>query len=497
MGTSYLLKGTDILKTYGDRSILDISSVELRRGDKIGLVGRNGTGKSTLIAALSGELELDGGRFDRRGVVAVIRQFNEPDSMRETAGGRTGRRFLASSLSEAPSGGELTRAAIDRALAARPDILLADEPTTNLDLDGINRFQAEMASLRGALVLVSHDRDLLDALCGEIWELENGKIRAHPGNYSAWAAQRDRERKYAQLEYDQYRSERRRLTESARKATERASKMLRPLHRMSASEKRLFKGGLLEGQGRVQAKAGSLSRRVEKLEAKERPSDLPEIKMELGMAVRVAADPVIRVEGLRVAFGGRTLLDGVSFDVTTGSRTMLLGPNGSGKSTIIAEIARGSECVKISPDARMGFFDQRHESVALNRTTLENARSMSSKPEHEVRTILARLEIKGDEAHKKCAVLSGGERAKVALAQLIASDINVLIMDEPTNHIDIFTVEALEAMLAAWGGTLLLVTHDRRLAHTIGDRLLIISEGQVLSFEGGVSEYESRNAAQA
>ncbi|MDR1944446.1 MAG: ATP-binding cassette domain-containing protein, partial [Synergistaceae bacterium] len=224
-------------KSFGDRVILDIKSLALYGGAKVGLVGKNGAGKSTLLAILAGEMESDGGERDARGVISVIKQDQDLSELREEIGRSgdddlkklRGRRALSPfPLSEKPSGGELTRAAIDAALAAKPDILLADEPTTNLDMDGVRRLQEELKAFVGALVMISHDRALLDEVCGEIWELESGRLRAFPGNYSAWLAQRDRERAFAAFEYEEYRREEKRLKDASRKLNDRANRCLRP-----------------------------------------------------------------------------------------------------------------------------------------------------------------------------------------------------------------------------------------------------------------------------
>ncbi|MDR1020046.1 MAG: ATP-binding cassette domain-containing protein [Synergistaceae bacterium] len=497
MSAHCLLKAFNIRKSYGDRIILDINSLALYGGSKIGLVGQNGAGKSTLLAVLAGYIEPDSGKIDRRGIISVIRQdqglgplLAEGRSARAGDGG--GRRALSlRPLSARPSGGELTRAAIDAALSERPDILMADEPTTNLDMDGIGRLQRELLAFGGAIVLVSHDRALLDAVCGEVWEIEGGRLRTFPGNYSDWLEQRGRERGFAQFEYEEYRREEKRLREAARKLEERSKRCLKPPSRMSPSEARIDPGKGQKGQAAVRANARAISNRASMLEKKERPPDLPEIKMELGVSSRVASAVTLRASGLSVSFDGRVVLDGVDFEVPTVKRTILLGPNGSGKTTLLDLIVRGVSPVKAAPGTRIGYFSQNHETLDPSRTVLENARLRSCLPEHEVRTILARLWIKGDAVHKRCGLLSGGERAKAALAALFASEINTLVMDEPTNHIDLYTAESLEALLAAWKGTLLLATHDRRLAEAAGDRLLIIKDKKIKAFEGPLADYGS------
>jgi macrolide transport system ATP-binding/permease protein len=453
-------------------------------------VGANGSGKSTLLAALAGDMETDEGSVDSRGAVALVRQTQDADVMRRGAGADVFGRcvFEFAALSDGPSGGELSRAALAAAFASEPDVLLADEPTTNLDWDGIERLRRALTSFRGALVLVSHDRSLLDGVCGKIWELENGALRTFPGNYSDFRIQKQRERDFAYSEYEAGRREKKRLAEAARKVLERQFKVLKAPSRMAPSEARVNPGKGIKAQAALHSRAKAIEKRASMVGDRERPPDLPEIKMAIGASSKVASDAAIRGSGLSVSFGGRVIFDDADFEVRTNMRTILLGPNGSGKSTLIKLAEAGHESIKIAPGARIGFFSQNHETVDMSRTALENARRFSERPEHEVRIILARLEIKGDAVHKKCSLMSGGERAKVAFAALFASDFNTLVMDEPTNHIDLYTAEALENLLCAWKGTLLVATHDRRLAETAGDRLLFIENAKIRTFEGRMEE---------
>jgi macrolide transport system ATP-binding/permease protein len=496
MGKStFLIQATNLKKSYGDRLIFKIDSLRVSRGDRIGLVGPNGAGKSTLLSVLSGAARPDEGSLDLRCAAAVIRQEQDADEMRNAApsAGNFARPVIKTpALSEKPSGGELSRAAIRDAFARDPDVLLADEPTTNLDESGIRELRDALSSFRGAIILISHDRSLLDDVCEKIWELENGSLREFPGNYSEWRRQKTVERDFAASEYEAYRSEKKRLVSAARGLGEISARALKAPSRMSRSEARIDPAKGTNAQAAIHARARAISRRAEMLESRERPADLPEIKMALGDSSRVASDVTIRAENLSVAFGGRVLLDCASFEVSTARRTVLMGPNGCGKSTLLDMITRGeNDAIRIAPGARIGYFSQNSDFVAPSRTILENARQFSDRPEHEVRTILARLEIKGGDVHKRCSLLSGGERAKVAFAALFASGLNTLILDEPTNHIDLYTTEALEGLLAAWRGTLLLVTHDRRLARNTGERLLIFRDKTIKTFEGTLTEYEN------
>ncbi len=498
---SRLLLGLGLEKTYGIRTVFSIEKLEIFPQDRIGLVGANGAGKSTLLAILAGEITPDAGQIRRHCTPALIRQDGEPEDL---ADGKN-RRTLGLSDSACKSGGEKTRLSIASALSRRTPLLFADEPTTNLDLDGVETLKKELTAFPGALVLVSHDRALLDELCTVIWELENGELRSFPGNYSDWLEQKRRERDFAQFEYSQYKKEKRRLEQAMYQVREEARTMRNPPRRMSSSEWMLYKNVAATQQGHVQNRAKGLEKRLEHLEVKERPQPLPQITMALGAAHPLRAKLAVRLEGLTVRFGSRTVLNDAGFLLPTGKRTVMLGPNGSGKTTLLKALLHAWDPallptepsgfvkeprLRFPSELRIGYFSQEHETLDPEKTVLENVRSHSDKPEHEVRTILANLYLRGDDVFKKAGVLSGGERAKTMLAQLLASEANLLILDEPTNHIGLYTTEALEGLLKQWQGTLLVVTHDRRLAEAAAERLLICKDQTVTAFEGTYGEYQ-------
>lgn len=492
-----LLQASGLRKDIGPRTLFDIPSLMIYEGDRIGLVGANGAGKSTLLSILAGELSPDEGQIDRQCAPAYIHQIGTAEEEvplldAETAG------QLGVVQSPRMSGGERTRAAIASALAQNAPLMFADEPTTNLDMEGVTMMQSLFEQHTGALLLVSHDRALLDALCHTIWEIENGTLRVFDGNYSDWMRQKQRERDFAQFEYDQYRGEQRRLQQAHAALSQRASGMRKPPKRMSSSEWLLYKDGAATTQGTVERRAKSILMRLEHLEEKERPANLPEIRIALGAVTPLVSKTAVSVRGLTVRFAdgsGQPLLRDVAFSLPTGKRTALIGPNGSGKTTLIRAItgtlsADAEQAVQRANGLRVGVFDQLHDALELDKTVLENARAESGLPEHDVRTLLARLEIRRDDVHKKCSVLSGGERAKVMLARLLASDINFLILDEPTNHIDLYTMEALGNVLPLWQGTMLIVSHDRTLISAVAERLLLIEGGRVQTYEGSWDAYQ-------
>ncbi|MCI8650057.1 MAG: ABC-F family ATP-binding cassette domain-containing protein [Anaerotruncus sp.] len=484
----FLLQLSQLSKAFGTRNLFEISQLEIQDGERIGLVGPNGAGKTTLLELLYGIQQPDAGIIDRRCEIAYIPQSGDSD-------GRADGQFLRSfSLngSACRSGGERTRLAIAAAFSQHTPLLLADEPTTNLDWQGVELLQQQLLRYQGATVLVSHDRTLLDGVCNTIWALEEGGLRVFPGSYSEWLAQRDRERAFMQFEYEQYREEKARLQQEVVHLREQMRGMRKAPKRMGNSEARLHKGTRAISQGKLGRRAATLCNRIDQMEPKERPQDLPQVRMALGAAHPVAAKVAARLEAVTVRYGRHTVLQNAGFCLPTGSHTVMLGKNGAGKSTLLKCLLEDTEHARLANGVKLGYFAQHHELLDPARTILENVRESSALPEHEVRTILANLYLAGDAVFKPVSVLSGGERAKVAFAKLLASDCNLLVLDEPTNHIDLYTVEALEQLLSSWKGTLLVVTHDRRLTERLAQRLLFVEDGAVRSFEGDWQDWQSQ-----
>lgn len=499
MTKKQILRAENIECRFGERVIFKIPSLVVEEGMRIGLVGENGAGKSTLISVLGGERVPDEGNVVRRGRVATITQkgYALVDQDRPYCRSHMRRVFVTekSEQSGKQSGGERTRAAIAEALHSEPDLLLADEPTTNLDMEGIEALQAALLAMRRACIIVSHDTELLEAFCEQIWEMEDGALRVFPGRLSAWREQKSRERSFACFLYERDKAERKRLAESARQLSERARGVSRAPRGISPGDARLISGKnrASEAQRGLHAKAKAILQRTERLAENKRPRSLPEIRMALGSGALAAGGPLVRAERINVTYGGRVVIDDASFELPAGKCTVMLGPNGSGKTSLLARINERGDGVRVAAGARIGYFSQDHETLDPERSALYNARSLSVLPEGEVRTILARLGIAGNDVHKPVGVLSGGERAKVAFARLFASDLNLLLLDEPTNHLDIFSAEELERLLSAWRGASCVVTHDRRLARGIASRLLLVEEGSVRSFEGNWEEYRLRH----
>ena len=331
--------------------------------------------------------------------------------------------------------------------------------------------------------MVSHDRALLDAVCTSIWELEEGRVRVFAGNYSQWREQKEREREYAAFEYTQYQREKKRLTGLAEELGRQSRAMKKPPKRMGSSEWMLYKGTAAIQQGHVQSRRRAVQSRLEHLEEKEKPAELPHVSMKLPAKSRIRAPFAATVRDLTVAYGEREILSQVHFQVESGKRTFLVGDNGAGKTTLIRAIAEKRAGISLPGEVTMGYFSQDLDTLRPERTVLENVLEDAALPQHICRAVLANLYMSREDMGKKVSVLSGGERVKTALAKVLVSGCNFLILDEPANHMDIYTLEGLERLLADYDGTLLAVSHDRAFVSRLADRIFLLKGGRPVGLD--------------
>ena len=486
--SKWILEAVNLRLSFADRQILELGRLAVCDGERIGLIGENGAGKTTLLRILAGELAPDGGIVRRMVPVAMICQQGSAGTADDAEVRAV---FRAKEPGKGLSGGEQTRNRIAEALSAHPGLLLADEPTTDLDEEGLKVLRSQLAAFQGAVILISHDRSLLRALCSRIWYLEDGKIADFPGGYDDFMSERDRRRERAAFEYEQYRAEQKRLAESAQRMAERASQVKKAPSRMGNGEARLHKREWTDSVLRLSHAKRNLQNRMEHLEVREKPRALPDIRMKLGVSHPVGARTVLDFRCRSLRAGSQILLESAAFSVPTGSRTALVGPNGCGKTTLL-RLLNGQQdpaiCLdgsfRFNPAVRSGWFDQHHEAT-LNpdRSVLENVLASSVHPESFARTVMACLGIAGDDVHKPVRMLSGGEKSKVSLGRLMLMDCNTLFLDEPTNHLDLFTMEELERLLASYGGTLFFVSHDEEFIRKTATRVIRFDHGQLLTLE--------------
>ena len=488
-----LLKAEKIIKDFGERRILDVDRIEIFDGERLGLVGENGAGKSTLLKILSGEIEPDSGRVERLGSRCMAAQFGTGavDGARGSASWKLGIQELRDGL----SGGERTRRRVAQAIDAHTQLLILDEPTVDMDAQGVRELTEQLTAYRGALLIVSHDKAFLDALCSEILELEDGHITRYSGNYSEYEAQKARRRAHQQFEYEQYRREKARLS-AAVSARETSARSVSLPKRMGNSEARLHRREATEVEEKLHQAAKAMKSRLAQLEEKARPRDIPMIRMKLGNAEGIVSKRAVEGRHVTLKVPGKELLRNAAFILPTGSRTALMGANGCGKTTLLRAVVEGTGGIRVSPGVKIGYFSQEHEqTLDMEKTVLENAMSISVHDQSIVRTVLANLNLKADDVSKPIRVLSGGERVKTSIARLLVSDANCLILDEPTNHLDLISMQALQNTLSMYAGTLLLVSHDRETVLQVAQRILSIENGRLTTFEGTLLQKEAASDA--
>lgn len=493
------LEAKHIELSIGDRRLFHLESLSVYDQDRIGIVGANGSGKTTLMRVLAGQLKPDGGFARISGSSAYIPQLSEPQpAVDAPVDAERARAFGVYGVNPATmSGGEKTRLRIAESLSGGCHVLFADEPTSNLDMDGITLLENELRAFKGALILISHDRALLDALCNRIVEIENGIATEFPGNYSDYKAQKKAAVERGQLEYELYTKERKRLERAAMDASEHAKTMRKTPARMGNSEARLHKRGVQSRKAKVESQVKAIRSRIEQLEAKEKPRDLPKTQIDMPEHLQLHCRTVISGRSVNRSFGSRVLFRELSFQLPNRTKTALLGPNGCGKSTLIEMILQGAPGIEVAQKVKIGYFSQQIAALDESRTVLEHVLETSILPDEQVRTLLARLLFRRDDVYKPIGVLSGGERVKTAFARLFAGEYNMVILDEPTNYLDIPSMEALEAVLADYEGTLLFVSHDRSFVDQIAGRILLFNSGRLLSFDGNYSAYLAHLERQA
>jgi ATPase subunit of ABC transporter with duplicated ATPase domains len=433
------LVAAGVSKSYGAEVVLaDVSFVVPSRA-RIGLVGPNGAGKSTLLRLLAGLEEPDAGRIRRTPPSLAVGYLAQE---REAEGARAG------------SGGEKARAALAALLRSGFDVLLLDEPTNDLDFAGLTWLERALAADPGSVVVVSHDRAFLDRTVTRIVELDEWTrgTKEYTGGWSEYEAERERRRERHYRRWEASAAERRRIEGQAR--------------RMAEWERRGY------GQGRKKKKSKDVKRtygaKLARVETVEKPYEPWELHLALTPATR-SGDIVVRLEDA-VVERGSFRLGPLELEVTWGDRLAIAGPNGSGKTTLLDallgrhRLAAGNRW--LGAGVVLGELEQDRAALTGPQTLLEIFRGELD--EQSARALLAKFGLGADDVLRAASSLSPGERTRAGLALLTARGVNCLVLDEPTNHLDVEAIEELERALAAYDGTVLLVTHDRRFLEAFG-----------------------------
>lgn len=491
-----LLEAQNLSVSFGERTLFHIARLAIAAGEHIGLIGPNGSGKSTLMQVLAGLRKPDAGQVQRLCTPAYAPQFGLGDGSDSAASRKT---FGVRGLHDPAqcSGGELARLRLSR-VPFGSRLLMLDEPTANLDAEGQRLFSEKLLT-QETFLLISHDRALLNRVCNRIWFLTDGEIRVYRGNYDAFEAAREREKLTQERAHEEYITEKRRLEEAVQSLHDQSASVRKAPKRMGNSEARLHKMGGQNAKKRLDQRRKATETRLEHLEKVERVKELPAIQLDFSLTNPPRSATILQVHHLRFAYpGGPEILRDVHFSLRNGDKAALLGSNGCGKTTLLSLLASGHEAVRITPQAKLGFLNQNLSTLDENATVLENARKRCVQREDVLRTVLTRMLLPKESWAQRAALLSGGEKIKLCLCQLILSDCNVLVLDEPTNYLDLPSLRALEAVLTAYPGTVLMVSHDEAFVRHVATRLLRMEQGCVTAFDGTLDDFEQqeRSAAQ-
>ncbi len=378
------------------------------------------------------------------------------------------------------SGGQRKLAALAVCLAQRPNVLLLDEPETHLDLEGRALLERVIRGFEGAVVIVTHDRYLLDETVSEIAELDRGKITLWPGSYSAYAVARELALQRQQEQYVTQRKEIARMEEAIARFKLWASIVVNERHIKQAR---------------------NMQRRIDRMEKIERPVLH---RRRMALALRAAArsgQKVVELRRASVILGERIVLLDVGLLINRGERVGVIGLNGAGKSVLTRALLGEQALVEgerwVGPSVTVGYFAQGEETLDLDKTPLDLVREEKPSYENQAMARLGRFLFSYEQARQPVRSLSGGERSRLQLLLLMLRAPNLLVLDEPTNHLDIESLEVLEAALEAYDGTVIAVSHDRYFLDRIADRIVEVRDGEAHDFDGGYSAWRERSQARA
>ncbi|CDM67429.1 ABC transporter [Clostridium bornimense] len=485
-----LIKVDKLKKYYEDKLILDINDFEISSGDRIGLIGENGCGKTTLIKSILGLITIDDGSIfltDSYSYISQNEDFIDRLSKNEFNKNITTPKEYKDHL----SGGEKVKFRISNALKENKELLIADEPTSNLDRETICNLESTLKKYKGALLLVSHDRDFLDSLCSKIAEIENGKITVYPGNYTNYLNLKKSDFARKEKEYNSYIKEKNRLENAIAVKENLENRIQKTPKRMGNSEARLHrKMGGQKGKKKIDNAIKNIERRIDHLEVIEKPTTPKEIKITVQENLNLVTKTPISIKNYDLYASSKLLIKDINFSIKKGDKLGILGNNGCGKTLLLKEIMKNTnENIKINSKVKIGYFDQNQKILNNDTSILSNIKLDSSYDESFIRINLDRFGFKGDVVYKNIESLSGGEKVKVALCKILLSDNNLLILDEPTNYLDIKSIESLETALSNMNKTLILVSHDIKFVENICNRLIFIEDKRIKDFHGSYKEY--------
>lgn len=478
------------------KEILKDISFSVNDNEKIGIIGRNGCGKTTLFKMILGQEIPDSGIVSLNTTYGYLPQANESASFK--LADIVAKKCLSKDVRKlirdldidklrnkdinSLSGGEKTKILFVRAILNEPQLLLLDEPTNFLDWTTIEIIENYLKSYKGAIVLISHDRVFLDNIVSKVFEINKGHIRVYNGNYSFYREERDKEKQREKVEYDKYKKKERELKLAAQGIKDRANKY-----------NSMSKNDYLRGRNKqLMKKSKSMLKRIEKMQEAPKPFIEKEAFIEFDEA---KSNTPILVSGENISKSFDYLLfKDVDFQITRGEKIALLGENGSGKSTLLNIILGKTDFegqIRISPAIKIGFLSQEFEGFNFENTALDELRKVSEDISL-IRNTLGQLMIRDHNIYKKFGQLSYGEKVRVALAKLLIQEYNMLIMDEPTNFLDIPTKELIEDAMVEYNNAILFISHDRYLVKNLATEIWEIKDNSLIKYLGDYEYYLSK-----
>lgn len=481
-----LIKARDIHVEYMGRDVLDIDDLELYDYDRIGLVGANGAGKSTLLKELLGETPLPHGKIVREGNFTYIPQLDDAAVQEVKGYALMGKLGIDGLKAENMSGGEETRLKIAQALSGEVHGIFADEPTCHLDRDGIDFLINQLKYYSGALLIISHDRYFLDQVVDKIWELKEGKITEYWGGYSEYLAQKEEKRQSQAAQYKQFTAERDRLEKAITEKQNQARKIdqkAKGASRKNSSES----GGRLGHQKTVGSKqkklhnaAKNMEHRIEALGDVKPPEAIRSIQFRQNKALELHNPFPITGKEICKKFGDKVILEKASFQFPLHAKIAVTGANGTGKTTLFKMILDREDGISLSPKAEIGYFAQNVYKLDRNQGVMAFMLENCDYQVSEIRAVLASMGFSHHDVRNDLSVLSGGEIIKLQLAKMLLGRYNILLMDEPSNFLDLPAVEALENLMKNYAGTIIFISHDVRLLENAADVVYEIEDGKII-----------------
>lgn len=441
--------------TVDGRNILTQVTQQIKISERIGIIGANGSGKTTLAHLIIGDLIQDNGTISVNGRVAYVPQLSIDISNQ--------------------SGGEKMMQRINESLNNQPDILILDEPTANLDMTHQKWLIKRLSHFYGTLIIISHDSHLVNQVVTKIWSIQGTRVAAYSGNYDDYMMQINMANDTQAQLYRVAVNKKNQLGRAIEKVQTREKQVTKRPKNISPSDARLIsgKGKALKSQKKLGQNVKSMVRRFSELEKVDKPFATKPLKLQAVVDQAKKSRAILKVIAETVQIGDRVLLKDVNFKLDSGQRLAILGDNGSGKTSLIKHVLSNYQ-------KPVGYFTQDLSGLNENSTVLENVLLKSSQTSQLARDFLGAFGIKRDKVFQKVRTLSGGEKVKVLLLQVLFTDTQLLILDEPTNYLDLPALDALNNFLTHYTGAVLMVSHYQDFVDAVATQKMIIKAQQLL-----------------